>query len=80
MHRTDLLERGIYHEICRRDGVKARELERLVPADRHRINQYLYNAPFRQESGESVGCGGYSLPSIGQEKQLPETSCSAPCF
>ena len=25
-HKTDLLERAIYHEICRRDGVKAREL------------------------------------------------------
>ena len=26
LHKTDLLERAIYHEICRRDGVKAREL------------------------------------------------------
>ena len=48
-HKTDLLERAIYHEICRRDGVKARELERLVPADRHRINQYLHGAPFLKE-------------------------------
>ena len=33
LHRTDLLERAIYHEICRRDGIKARELERLLPKD-----------------------------------------------
>lgn len=49
LHRTDLLERAIYHEICRRDGIKARELERLLPADRHRINQYLHTAPFMHE-------------------------------
>ena len=49
LHETDLLERAIYHEICRRDGVKARELERCIPADRHRINQYLYGAPFLKE-------------------------------
>ena len=49
LHKTDLLERGIYHEICRRDGVKARELEKLLPADKHRINQYLYSAPFLKE-------------------------------
>lgn len=49
LHRTDLLERAIYHEICRRDGVKARELERYVAADRHRINQYLHTAPFMKE-------------------------------
>lgn len=30
-HRTDLLERAIYHEICRRDGVKARDLYTHAP-------------------------------------------------
>lgn len=49
LHKTDLLERAIYHEICCRDGVKARELEKRIPADKHRINQYLYNAPFLKE-------------------------------
>ena len=38
LHKTDMLERRIYHEICRREGVKARELESCVPADKHRIN------------------------------------------
>lgn len=49
LHKTDLLERAIYHEICRRDGVKARELGKCVPADARRINQYLYGAPFLKE-------------------------------
>ena len=50
LHKTDLLERAIYHEICCRDGVKARELEKRIPADKHRINQYLYGAPFAPET------------------------------
>ena len=33
LHKTDLLERAIYHEICCRDGVKARELEKRIPAE-----------------------------------------------
>lgn len=49
LHKTDLLERAIYHEICRRDGIKARQLEKILPADRHRINQYLHCAPFMKE-------------------------------
>lgn len=47
--KTDLLERAIYSQICSHDGIKARELEKLVPGDRHRINQYLYTAPFLKE-------------------------------
>lgn len=47
--KTDMLERAIYSEICRHDGIKARMLEKLLPADKHRINQYLYNAPFLRE-------------------------------
>ena len=42
LHKTDMLERRIYHEICRREGVKARELESCVPADKHRINPVSY--------------------------------------
>lgn len=49
LHKTDLLERAIYAEICRRDGIKARELEKCVPADRHRINRCLHCAPFMKE-------------------------------
>ena len=49
LHRTEMVERALYHEICRRDGVKARELEKLVPADKHQINRYLYCAPFLKE-------------------------------
>ncbi len=47
--KTDLLERAIYSQICRHDGIKAREIEKLVPASRHRINRYLYGAPFLKE-------------------------------
>ena len=49
LHKTDMLERAIYSEICRHDGIKARQIEKAVPADRHRINQYLYCAPFLKE-------------------------------
>lgn len=49
LHKTDLAERAIYSEICRHDGIKARDLEKLVPVDKHVINQYLYKAPFLRE-------------------------------
>ena len=49
LHKTDMLERAIYAEICRHDGIKARQIEKAVPADRHRINHYLYCAPFLKE-------------------------------
>lgn len=49
LHKTDLIERAIYHEICCHDGIKARDIEKRVPADRHLINQYLYTAPFMKE-------------------------------
>lgn len=49
LHKTDLVERAIYSEICRHDGIKARDLEKRVSADRHLINQYLYKAPFMRE-------------------------------
>ena len=49
LHKTDMLERAIYSEICRHDGIKARQIEKAVPADKRRINQYLYCAPFLKE-------------------------------
>lgn len=49
LHKTDLVERAIYSEICRHDGIKARDIEKRVPADKHLINQYLYKAPFLKE-------------------------------
>lgn len=44
-----MLERAIYSQICRHDGIKAKDIEKLVPADKTRINQYLYMAPFLKE-------------------------------
>lgn len=49
LHKTDLVERAIYSEICRHDGIKARDIEKCVPASKHLINQYLYTAPFMKE-------------------------------
>lgn len=49
LHKTDLTERAIYSEICRHEGIKARDIEKAVPADKHLINQYLYKAPFLKE-------------------------------
>lgn len=49
LHKTDLLERAIYSEICSHEGLKAREIGRTLSADRKTINQYLYNAPFMRE-------------------------------
>lgn len=49
LRKTDLLERALFSEICGHDGIKARDLEKRIPADKHRINQYLYTAPFLKE-------------------------------
>lgn len=49
LHKTDLLERAIYSEICRHNGIKARDIGKGLTADRRLINQYLYNAPFMRE-------------------------------
>ncbi len=41
--KTDLLERAIYSQICRHDGIKARKIEKLAdPTSQHRINQFLF--------------------------------------
>lgn len=49
LHKTDLLERGIYSEICRCDGIRAKDIGKALSADRSRINRYLYSAPFMKE-------------------------------
>lgn len=49
LHKTDLLERAIYSEICRHEGIKAKDIGKGTGADRHTINQYLYKAPFMRE-------------------------------
>lgn len=49
LHKTDLLERAIYWEICRHNGVTARDIGKALAADRTTINRYLYNAPFMRE-------------------------------
>lgn len=49
LHKTDMLERVIYSEICRHDGIRAGDIGKNVSADRKTINQYLYRAPFMRE-------------------------------
>lgn len=49
IHKTDLLERAIYSEICSHDGIKAKDIGKTISADRKTINQYLYKAPFMKE-------------------------------
>lgn len=49
LHKTDLLERAIYAEICSHEGLRAREIGNRLTADRKTINSYLYNAPFMRE-------------------------------
>ncbi|MDO4961917.1 MAG: helix-turn-helix domain containing protein [Eubacteriales bacterium] len=46
---VDDIERGIYSAICSRDGIKAKEIGKLVRADRSTVNHYLYNSPFMHE-------------------------------
>lgn len=49
LHKTDMLERAIYAEICSHDGIKAKDIGKSISADRTTINRYLYNAPFMKE-------------------------------
>lgn len=49
LHKTDMLERAIYSEICSHDGIRARDVGKHIAADRKTINQYLYKAPFMRE-------------------------------
>ena len=49
LHRTDMLERAIYGEICRHDGIKAREIAKALGIDHTTVNRYLHTAPFMRE-------------------------------
>lgn len=49
LHKTDLLERAIYSEICSHDGIRAKDIGKGISADRRAVNQYLYKAPFMKE-------------------------------
>lgn len=49
LHKTDLLERTIYSEICSHEGIKAKDLGKTAGATRTAVNRYLYNAPFLKE-------------------------------
>ena len=49
LYKTDMLERAIYSEICKHDGIKAKDIGKTVAADRKTMNQYLYKAPFMKE-------------------------------
>lgn len=43
------LEQKVYHLITSRDGIKAREIARILGADRSEINRCLYTYPFIHE-------------------------------
>lgn len=47
--RPKMLGRKIYSEICRHDGILARDIGKRISADRKTINQYLYRNPFIKE-------------------------------
>lgn len=42
-------ERKMYSVICKNDGIKAREIARIIGVDRADINRLLYAAPFIRE-------------------------------
>jgi len=48
-HKTDLIERSIYNEICRHDGILARDIAKNISLSRTVVNSYLYGAPFMKE-------------------------------
>lgn len=49
MKKTDQTELAIYETICRSGGIKAREIAKMINADRHTVNHYLYGSPFMKE-------------------------------
>ena len=50
MARIDPIERSIYMCICRsEDGVKARDIARMLRADAGTVNHFLYTSPFMRE-------------------------------
>lgn len=42
------LERNIYAEICKNNGIKAREISKNLKADKTEVNRLLYASPFMQ--------------------------------
>lgn len=46
---TTPLERSIYEEICRYNGIKAKELSQILKVDRKTINRCLYGSPIIHE-------------------------------
>lgn len=45
----DMIERAIYSEICRHDGIMAKNIGKGITADKKLINHYLYSSPFMRE-------------------------------
>lgn len=45
----DIIERDIYAVICAHNGIKAKEIGRLLNRERSEINHYLYGSPFIKE-------------------------------
>ena len=43
------IQRAICTEICRRDGIKAREIARELDLDHQTVNHYLYSSPLMKE-------------------------------
>ncbi|MBP5154364.1 MAG: helix-turn-helix domain containing protein [Lachnospiraceae bacterium] len=46
MKKPDDLERAIYTQICRSNGIRAREIAAVIGADRTTVNRYLYASPY----------------------------------
>ena len=49
LKRADDTDRAICAAICRSDGIKAREIGRLLGLDRSTVNQALFHSPLMRE-------------------------------
>ena len=47
--KVDIKERDIYAQICKNDGIKAREIAAKTGIDRQTVNRYLYGSPFMRD-------------------------------
>lgn len=45
----DIIERDIYAVICKNDGIKAKNIGKMVGRERSVINHYLYGSPYIKE-------------------------------
>ena len=45
----DIIERNIYSIICRKNGIKAKDIAVKLGLERKTINQYLYGSPYMKE-------------------------------